>query len=599
MTGKVVTSNRRLALNLTLLLTALVLSIASLCRLWEQDVYWQIRMGEDFLKTWNVFRIDNWSFTATNFHDVNYWWIPSIILYWVQILSGAKGLVIFRGVLVFSYLSICGLILKNHLSAKIPQKALLFFTLVLIFASGSFRFQLRPDFMVGVMMALLVWLWTCLATTDRNKIALSFPLCILAANLHCGPPALVILAAIFYLWGTSETVWRKILYSGALGLTFFVTPTTFYALPMLLGTFRYGDIGDNVKNYDWDSFNLSVFQVGSWGLTGFAWLLLCGLSVAGVTRKLNRYVLGLTTFLLVLSFYRFRGVTFFTPVALPLVCEAYRRFFSEDLRKRAILISSLGFLIFICHVIFTPHPWGIGVDEWVYPVEGVEFLKSLAPKPNIMNDASLGNYMIWNLQDYKVMVDTRQYPFEQLGHELAKAGKSPIEMKEMLDRYDINVIFLPIPNTGLVPGHGLQDGLRGFFPNDQWALVFFDNHYMILLRRIPEHEKSIAEHELKSLTPQFPPHFQSHKGFESPNDLKMYLDELDRCDRFYPKNLYCAFARLFVYENSDKAKVPLAVEKIHELEGSVPQFKSYVHSQWQIADFFGLSEERKVLSEFY
>lgn len=559
-----------------------LMALGSLWQLWEQDIYWQIRMGEDFLRTWSVFRVEDWSYTARGFADVNFWWLPSIFVYAAERLSGDSGLVLLRGVCVALYLLFCVRILPRNSSL-----AAVSVSLAVVFAAAGSRFQLRPDFLIAVVMAGLVAVWASEAT-QKSKLIWSFVACLLASNFHMGPQVFVILAAIALVWASPETRARKLGLSAAMGVTFFLTPFHFHSVPLLLKSFAYGGAGDSMKNYDWESFGPQMFVLSNWGLTGLAWLALIALALFGFSRKIDgvfgsRPVRGLFLLMLLVSFYRARGIIYFAPLALPYVAIALGFFTNEMDRRKTILFSTLGLMVFVAHIRLWPHPYGLKVDDWVYPRRGVDLVRELKPKGNILHDASLGNYMLWHLREYPVLLDTRQYPFEEIGRKVADAGKDPAKMAPLIQELDVNVVFLPVPQTPLIEGAGLIDAMRPFFPADTWALIYFDNHYMLLLKRIPEHADAIAKLEYKLLTPQFPSYFQG----EPPAPAAELQKELQRCLNVTDDNLYCGFRKAFSEKNGELIS---AYEK-------VPQFWNFISFQIDSAFFFGKPDEAAFLQK--
>lgn len=556
-----------------------IFACGALWALWEQDIFWQIRMGEELLNTGSVFKTGDWSFTVPGFMDINFWWLPSLLFFVTERLGGDAGLVILRALLVGVYLIFC---------ARLLSTRSLVAGLGLAFMAASFRFQLRPDFMIGVVMAALVALWTWEGLSEKHRLIGSVVLGVLACNFHMGPQILVLLTSMALTWTTTLTNSRKWAWSFGFAALFFVTPVHFHSLPLLFKTLSLGATSEAMRNYDWDSFHSDMFVLNDWGLTGFAWLVFYAFVAIGFWRMrdglfASRYVRALMLFLFALSFYRSRGIIFAVPLALPYFSVGWEAV-SELVQTRArVLLSALVFLLYVFHLKLWPHPLSLELDRWVYPQRGVELVRTWKPAGHILHDPSLGNYMVWRLKEYPVAVDTRQYPFKEISQELARAGKNPAAMEELLQRLDIQTVFLPVPPVPLNET-GLIDTMRPFFPKERWALVYFDNHYSILRKRSAENAEALARDEYHVLTPQFPPFYRG----EPPAATAEVQNEIARCLKDDPENLYCGFRASVGQDESQFDAQPLL--KLQR----PPQFDGYLNRQIEQAYFFG----KKDVAEF-
>lgn len=122
-------------------------------------------------------------------------------------------------------------------------------------------------------------------------------------------------------------------------------------------------------------------------------------------------------------------------------------------------------------------------------------------------------------------------------HDYLKSYASPQDNREVLNKYAINTVLIPLPRAQTHNGDWVNP-LRDFYPSSMWALVFFEKKSVVLLRRTPAHEKIISENEYTWLIPQELPevsidYAKKHNAIEK---LKL---EVERCLRLDSGNFSC------------------------------------------------------------
>merc|ERR1719444_394994 len=105
----------------------------ALIPLWEQDVWWQLRAGDELWQTWRLQRQDEWSYTAYGAEWYNIWWVATLIISAVHSIGGVAGLVVFRGCLASLYV----FLVAGGFGADIPS------LLAAGFATHASRFRFQ------------------------------------------------------------------------------------------------------------------------------------------------------------------------------------------------------------------------------------------------------------------------------------------------------------------------------------------------------------------------------------------------------------------------------------------------------------------------
>ena len=238
-------------------------------------------------------------------------------------------------------------------------------------------------------------------------------------------------------------------------------------------------------------------------------------------------------------------VAFLLPVAAAALSTALSRAAAQARSQwRMLAWAAAPLLIFWTwmlpdQVAFVHKPLGTGVLDTEIPVHSVEFLKTISVKPNLLNSHPFGGYLIEELPSLPVSIDGRETPYLKLHDEEVTARMNTDTFGAFLRKWNVNVILETIPGTTFHPQAGFLDTSRLLLPQAEWALVYFDNCSVLYLRRIPEQEAAIKEHEYHYLQRGLPANYGSEmKGIPEKTRVGMRL-EAQRCEREQPWNVYC------------------------------------------------------------
>jgi len=537
-------------------LAVALLGIGSLWQLWEQDIFWQLRAGDELLRGWRFPQVDSWSYTASGDPWYNVQWLSTVLLRGLFVVGGEDGLVAWRGVAVAMLFGLLALLVRR--ASRSPRWPLLALVLLpLAYSAMIHRLQLRSEIFVFICFALLLALWLGPAPLRRRVVG-SWALVGLSANLHVGAaPFVVLLAGLGLL--TSELRWRDRIATTAVAAgLLFATPYHVKVLPFLYQHLFYYS-HKVMNNPDHQPLALRHFVVGEFGWSAMVWALFV---VAGaVAMVLLRWkqstrlpalfrqpwiAAPVAVLLTALCIDRVRSFPYLVMLFVPLLACGLDAVLD---RGPASLRRLLAAVLLVVSLALTGHnwwrfplAWGCTVSRTTFPIESVAFIRAQRPQPNLYNTFAFGNYLLWHLPEYRVFGDTRETPYWKLEATVLDAFYSAETTRALYQRYNVNASLVPIPGTAFVPGLGFRDLIVEYLPLADWALVFFDDISVVVVRRIPEHAALVAGHEYQLLHPNLPPTNYLYGQRRSAEQDGRFASEVERCRSELPDGLFCLIA---------------------------------------------------------
>lgn len=469
-------------------LAAVVLSIfcISLWNLWEQDVFWQIRAGDEILRGQGLQKIDEWSLTGRGRPWINIQWLGCVLLRIVHLVGDVPGLIVFRGLVAAVLFGLIALLIRG----PSPGSRLLRLSLIpLIFYMLAFKMEVRPDLLVMVLFAVLVHLWT----TDfrRNvRLCVSGVLIPLAANIHAGTVPFLILALIGFLWDSPMFPRKsKFILIAASGSLLFMNPYGWQIIPVLREHLAYARVA-KLANYDHYPLSLSAQSFAYFGLAGWLWPIFalgawyCALDVCCKPRETDRrfpwgtIVVGAIFTLLAIG--RMRAIPYHALFFLPFVGRKISDLARDWAGLRTPRLTLTSFLI-VCgvglgfiHFRNFPLAYGLTLSRHVFPVGTTKYLNDHRPQGHLFHGAGVGGYLVWNAREYQTFVDTRETMFRHMEQRLLDATASEKVTHALCAEWQVNTALMPGVAPHFLPGVGFDDVLGRYFPESEWAITSYD-----------------------------------------------------------------------------------------------------------------------------
>jgi len=533
---------------------AVVFGAASLWEITEQDIYWQIRAGDELLRSLHFPEVDTWSFAAKGKPWMNFQWL-STILFRAAFVFGPTGLVLARGLAVLSLFLVLAGLVRAHAS-KTPAWFAELTLLPLAYLATAFRLQLRSDTLVFIVFAFVL-AWRSVRASDPKSPWVYVGAVVLAANLHPGTSPFVMVASGWALYTSEMPVRRTLAFFGALVPACFIAPYHLHVIPFWKRHFFYFE-EQVLTNPDHQRFDPTIhLDVSRSGVAGVVWValsilvtvaLLVSLGQAwGRSQSRARAVVALVIFagLSWLCRDRIRAIPYQVIFGLPFAAKLFGTVWASMEKRRTVALlrwavpTAVAIVLFPYHLVTTKMVIAFRESPSMYPIESVGFIRKNAIRPNLYHTFAYGAYVVWYLRDQPDFVDPRETPFRELEQDYLKAYASPEHAQMLYERFGVNATLVPIPKTALIPGMGYRDLIEEYMPREKWALVYWDDISVLVVRRIPEHAHVIAEHEYKYLRPNLPPGNFLVSGTRKREEVRAFGREVERCLAERPADAFC------------------------------------------------------------
>ena len=522
---------------------------AATWQLWEQDVFWQVRAGRELWATGSWPRADTWSYTAVGGPWRNFQWLSTLLMAAADGLGGIAGLILLRDVGVAAVLLLTLISLHRRGSQAFAAMALT----GLVWLACARRFQVRSDLFVMAIFAAVFFVESSSLSWRARRIAL-VGLVVLAANLHPGTAPFVQLAALVVVARDrrrEQRGWRhEILAVAAIFLGLLLTPYHLHVVPYLWRHLFY-QAYQAVPNPDHRSLALAHFLPREGGLGPMAWLVLVLAAAIGLGREMrSRQAVvreGVALLLLVvlvgMSVNRDRVMPYAALFAASIVGGLFSTWaLSRGPLAARVAVAAGIWLVAIPLWLSRPEVrFGLGLNAHLHPVGAARFIARYRPQRQVLHFQGDGNYLLRALPDYPVFLDTRESMYDHLGATYRDMVNDPALMSAVMGRYGVNTVLVPeaFLLAGWKPGVTRR---AAFFPKREFALVYFDDTYALLVRRIPEHEALIADHEYEFLLPYREPDAYLSMRDRTPERDQTFRREVERCQHEVPESHHCQAA---------------------------------------------------------
>lgn len=463
------------------------------------DLWWHLASGREIWRLRAIPRTDPFSFASDPGRWLDHGWLFQTIVWPLHELGGALLLQALQVALVFG---IAFFALRQLRRDAVPQAAALV-VIALAMAAAKPRLTLRPELVTLLLLAILLGWLRRSAAGARWPAAAAAAMALLWANLH---PGVVLGTLLVLVWFAAEaaarfrdgTAMRPLLREHAVRLLTFSLPLaiTPYGIESVLFPFRLRALvaSPGFVNPEWEPPTFERLPL--------LWISAAAVALLFLARAAGRIDIGddasrwarpaVAIVLAVFAFQYQRNVGAWG-AALPFLAgpevAAAARALSANARRA--LIATAGALAVYSLVTFQPP--GLGINKEEIPVDAVEFAREAGIRGRMFNQARFGGYLIWRLYPReKVLIDGRNEVYTRLLPRIAEAvGDGRAWTRFLADeRIEWAIIGYNNPPqqvTVMTPAGPRPGGARPFgylhFPPRQWALVYWDDVAMVLVRR--------------------------------------------------------------------------------------------------------------------
>lgn len=517
----------------------------------ENDIFWQIRMGEEIWENQSFPVKDPYSHAGDGIWTLHEW-LPSLSFYIVNKHFGSAGLIIFKAIIItltFTFF----MILFNRLKANLYLSLSLFVLAMLVNTRGVW--VVFPSIFEYLFLVITIFLLEVYRQNKKNiipflLIALSF----IWSNSHGSFFLLPVILGIYIIGSLADLRFGKPVSFTKnqllkLGIVIVVslfaplfTPNGYltYLYPFRI---TFGKFSSYVNEYQrfW-----TVWQ-GNWSdfVHGFALILMLSLLIVFILafKKLHLTDLILALFFTALALSAVRHVAIFALVALYLLVRYLTIWFGEyrGIFRRSMIKDLLVIAFIICFVFYYKTKvigFGLNLSEEGYPKEAAELINDSNLEGNMFNHYNYGGYLIWKMPKYKVFIDGRLEMYQgQAGVDymtilLAKPG-----YKELLNKYNINFFIMD-----------LRDQIVEFLLNDpDWKYIYHDSQYVVFVKDRQKNADFLSQNFSGEKQEAFKQNYQQALGISrsdqfiqkgvgsvKANDLTEALASFEQAVKYYP-----------------------------------------------------------------
>ena len=540
----------------------------------DYDLWWHLKLGETIYSTHSLPWLDTFSYTAAGRHQFTGEWLADLMIFLTFQASGFLGLNLLKAFLLL--LSFGFLFLQMKSVSKDAGGAVFaaVITLVVVLFAVRFRLFVRPYLFSLPFLALFLYLLGRWRSMLHDRYIYLLPACMLLwANMSVGAVFGLFLIGVATLLDILERKsWRLapvLLLSIAASL---LNPETWrlYTLALDLTSDPYRALVGEYQPITADILFGSglrytlCFQLLAVG--GALYFILC-------RGWKDLFQLIIFSFLLYESFRQVRLVELFSIAAAPCFFLLLVRIGSfmpeipERLKGYAGLALSIAILALIPWTVFNSpvYAFGNGPKEGAFPEGALKFLQEHNVSGKMFNSYGFGGYLIWRDNERKVFIDGRYRrvytPAEYGGYKAAMDSAEGWRSAEQKHRFDYAVLEYDLLSRRF-PSHLLN--------NPGWALVYWDNHSLVCLKRSPERAALIDRFEYRTARPTFLDlsYLDAYQG----GKLNEALSSLEREVALNPDNQFVLLARVYLRYQLGKVYLPQIKADLEKVLMMKPDF---------------------------
>ena len=495
--------------------------LAASFQLQNTSIGWHLACGRWILDHGAVPRADAFSFTAQGTPWIDHEWLFQVVAAAIEGAGGPAALVLWRGLWI-ALLAV--LLVRIGLQSGLHHLAALLLAVLCIWGA-RLRFFVRPELFTLLIAPCVVALFL-----ERHKFrALPFygalaALMVVGGNAHAGilivPPLLAALlfGELAYGW-RSGRVDRSQLASGAgaVALAAAVPLLNPYGWKLYWVPIEITNLvgRDYILNPEWIS-PAPLQTPGLYLAFGAALLLL----LLARDRSPLRWILLLAAGALAFRYVRNLGLFF---VLLPLAvapalaklpgCGRQAAEGSARLVRRALQGAAWALppLVALGFIVDQERPFGFQFDAGYYPIAACDFLqRERLPAARLYNDVKFGGYLLERFFPPRtVFIDDRNEIHEPLLRRIFSILRRSDTRgwERLLAGYSIDTALVRyVPQLTEVLGPDRRPRIpRSFsalwFPARRWALVYWDDVAMVLVRRAGADPDSLGAKEYRVVRP--------------------------------------------------------------------------------------------------
>lgn len=476
----------------------LVVLSASFFKIADLDFWWHLKTGQIILHQKEFQRTEIYSFTANGREYIDHEWLFQTVMYFFYSLFGPAGAIFLKcAVFVLIYA-----LTTRHLLQQNGSTYLILAIQFLSVCGGLPRMIERPEIFTALFfVTTFLILDYFLKNGKRAVLIFLFPVFAIWSNFHAAVILGLILLASFSIGLFLEFLLSRKGYPPYYNASLKDQVILFVVLivcALVTGLNPYGYRVLSVPFELTSIINSGILNNDEWKKPSpftLPFYYFCVLFAFGIAlihfRRLSFVHFILTVFFGYISMKYIRNTGMFCWF-LPLFVAPYVENLSKyRLQLQVAAAATLLSAIYLITFAF-PFERGIGIASY-FPVQISNFTKQKNLQGNLMNSYAFGGYFIWSLYpERKIFIDGRNEVYLPLLKKIVESRADNRQWNQLLNEYQIDyallnyvddlervtymnpngesfVVFMPFTET--------------HFPRSRWALIFWDDTGMVLIRR--------------------------------------------------------------------------------------------------------------------
>ncbi len=530
--------------------------VLSFFRLRSTDIFWHLAAGRWMFENRALPRLDPFRFTSEGARWIDHEWLFQVVAYACERLGGLDSLIALRILLVTS---VALLLYRTGRRARLAAPVATLLAALSLFGTRP-RMILRPELFSFLALLLLLEL------LDRQRSAAGgealrpilamIGLTVVWANFHGAALLSPAVAGLFLIGarltpiGQAPSVRRILAVPAALLAALLVNPYGHHVLFVSRGitSAMRGLPGTNAEWAPQWIAPQPYFFFGVAAVVGLA-----------VVARLRGIELDAATGLVALAFaviavtaVRHQALYFLG--ATPFVARTLADLLAgERLPGTLSLVARIAAVIACLLIIFStlsparggifrprqqPFTPGLGIEPGRFPEAAGDFLDEHPEIGPLYNTFAHGGYLLWRFfPPRQVFHDGRMELVPGLLNEIGKARAGGRAWEGLMRRHGVDGALVRYerrtrPVAELDPSGeprvvGFRTANALLFPRELYALVYWDDHAMLLVRRTPERAQWLAANEYGSLDPE-DLDWTKKRALESPEFARGALRDAER-----------------------------------------------------------------------
>lgn len=517
----------------------------------DYDLWWHLRLGESILSSGAPAYTDSFSYTYDGRRQYAGEWLADLIIFLSYRFGGIAGVNALKALVLLGTFFFLFKVVRSDGREDDVGFASAFLTLVAVLFAIRFRLFVRPYLFSLFFMAFFLFVLGRYRKTGNVRILYFLPLAeVIWANMSV---AAILGPVTFFLFAVDEFVHERrsagrnmVLFAG-LTICAMANPETYriYTLTLDLSS---------------DPYRAAVGEyqpMGTHILWGYGLKYTLGFQILAVGAAIyflvlkgwrNIYLLLMYVLFLVESLLQIRIVEFFSLVAAPAFAVSLERvlaWLSAFLPNRKMALNIIVAAVIVLAVPASvvgnkTYVLGNGIKKDAFPEDALAFLEKQRITGRMFNSYSFGGYIIWHAPGRKVFFDGRYRrlydpQFYRLYTNMV-GNAAAWQAAELQYGFDYAVVE--------------YDTMSRRFPlhlnsNPNWALVYWDNHSAVYVKRTPANRATIEAYEYRLVKPTFCD-FAYLDKYVSQADITGALTEINREIALNPANQEPLLAKVFL-----------------------------------------------------